>query len=403
MDISNKKPRRDATSARAAGRLWRRLGGRLYHRQHYRLTTEGTLFLFVMALVGFAAWHSGTNLLYLVFATMIAFFLAHGFLVYLSLLGLDVRRVYPRTVRAGEPARFGLAVANRRPLASSYGLRITDRLADGRPLGIAFLFRAPRRTETEASYEVTFPLRGVYRLDRLDVATRFPFGMVERSFSVHQPGDVIVFPQVADAAAMAQALLLRDGEQQSDRRGAGTDLFGIREYVPGEHARRIHWRSTARALRLMVMEFEREEHRKATIVLRNLVSPDDLNRRDLRHDFELAVVMVASLADRMCRAGQEVGLLASGGVVPAGTGEHHLTRILAALARLELSVSARNWPADQMDRSSVVEVRYRDWYPGEGPVGDAELDARGWALQNGSLRPATRTKDAAGRGGGVAA
>ena len=214
---------------------------------------------------------------------------------------------------------------------------------------------------------------------------------------------MVVLPQSADVGAAAQALLLRDGEQQSDRRGAGTDLFGIREYVRGEHARRIHWKSTARALRLMVMEFEREEHRKVTIVLRNLVSPDDLNRRDLRRAFELAVVMVASLADQMCRAGQEVALVTSGGVVSAGTGEHHLLRILTALARLELSVSARNWPVEQMDSMSVVEVRYRDWYAGEGPVADAELDSRAWEIRAGALHPAGRTPDAKPRGAGVAA
>jgi Protein of unknown function DUF58 len=40
------------------------------------------------------------------------------------------------------------------------------------------------------------------------------------------------------------------------RAGAGTELFGVREYSPGDSLRRIHWRSTARQGRLVVREYE---------------------------------------------------------------------------------------------------------------------------------------------------
>ena len=40
------------------------------------------------------------------------------------------------------------------------------------------------------------------------------------------------------------------------RAGSGTELFGVREYRPGDSLRRIHWRSSARHDELMVREFE---------------------------------------------------------------------------------------------------------------------------------------------------
>jgi uncharacterized protein (DUF58 family) len=40
------------------------------------------------------------------------------------------------------------------------------------------------------------------------------------------------------------------------RAGAGTELFGVREYRPGDPLRRIHWRSSARHGELVVREFE---------------------------------------------------------------------------------------------------------------------------------------------------
>jgi uncharacterized protein (DUF58 family) len=40
------------------------------------------------------------------------------------------------------------------------------------------------------------------------------------------------------------------------RAGSGTELFGVREYRPGDALRRIHWRSSARHGELVVREFE---------------------------------------------------------------------------------------------------------------------------------------------------
>src|SRR5207247_7468860 len=40
------------------------------------------------------------------------------------------------------------------------------------------------------------------------------------------------------------------------RAGSGTELFGIREYRPGDSLRRIHWRSSARHGELVVREYE---------------------------------------------------------------------------------------------------------------------------------------------------
>jgi uncharacterized protein (DUF58 family) len=51
------------------------------------------------------------------------------------------------------------------------------------------------------------------------------------------------------------------------RSGSGNELFGIREYRPGDSLRRIHWRSSARHGELVVREYEPPGMRTVTILV----------------------------------------------------------------------------------------------------------------------------------------
>ena len=385
--MRNKVTQNRTRVPRAARQAWREMRGRVAHRQRYRLVSQGWQYVGAMTIIGFAAWHSGTNLVYLVFSAMVAAFVGHGLIVGISLLGLDVRRALPHHAQAETPVSISLTLSNRRWFLPSYGVRISDHLANNKPIGAAFFFRVDTKSSGETHYTITFPLRGVYKLERLEVASRFPFGMVERYFLVKQPQELVVFPQIVEVRDWLTRLESCQGDLSAHQKGAGTDLFGIRSYNEGEHARRIHWKSTARTQRLMVMEFDREEQPKTTIILRNLVTPEMRNDPEMVRDFEIAIVAAASLASQICKSDKEVSLLTSQGVIDAGRGPEHLNRILHALARLELVTTAKRWPADELDRKSIVEIRFRDWQSGEGPLTEMELDSRELEIQSGKLLP----------------
>jgi uncharacterized protein (DUF58 family) len=65
----------------------------------------------------------------------------------------------------------------------------------------------------------------------------------------------LVLPRFTSLAAQP---LVRELEASvtAPRAGSGTEIFGVREYRPGDALRRIHWRSTARRGELIVREFE---------------------------------------------------------------------------------------------------------------------------------------------------
>ncbi len=65
----------------------------------------------------------------------------------------------------------------------------------------------------------------------------------------------VVLPRFTSLASRPQMREL-EASIAAPRAGSGTEMFGVREYRPGDPLRRIHWRSSARHGELIVREFE---------------------------------------------------------------------------------------------------------------------------------------------------
>jgi uncharacterized protein (DUF58 family) len=65
----------------------------------------------------------------------------------------------------------------------------------------------------------------------------------------------LVLPRFATLAGKPKTREL-EASVAAPRAGSGTELFGVREYRPGDSLRRIHWRSSARHGELVVREYE---------------------------------------------------------------------------------------------------------------------------------------------------
>ena len=115
---------------------------------------------------------------------------------------------------------------------------------------------------------------------------------------------------------------------QSVRLGPG-EFHSLREYVPGDEPRTIHWRASARSDDLKVRQHSAEGLRRCTVVLDQQVATGD------RHDeaFERAVVAAASLVHSSDQATLETRFATTGGVDLRGPAVsvhtmHHLARVM---------------------------------------------------------------------------
>lgn len=120
---------------------------------------------------------------------------------------------------------------------------------------------------------------------------------------------------------------------------------GKRDYLPGDSQRRIDWKASSVAHRLLVKQFEPSIALESMIFLN--LNRQEYQLKDLYRASELAIIAAASIANWVVRARQAVGL-ASNGIDPLaedgkppmiapGRGRGRLVRILEVLARLRSS------------------------------------------------------------------
>lgn len=133
---------------------------------------------------------------------------------------------------------------------------------------IALPLRA--RGETLRSFPVTFTLLGNYEFDVDSISVRDILGFVDLGKSVGVSAPVSVFPKrgltSGYSADYAEAGMTEADE--TDRRGHDfSDVSEIREYVPGDRPRDIHWKLSAKRDELMVKERQAMSDTQLVIVI----------------------------------------------------------------------------------------------------------------------------------------
>ncbi len=320
-------------------------------------TREGWWFLGATLLLGAAAVDAGINLYFLTFGMMVCLLIAGIALSEIGLAGLRVKRVLPPAVHAGTPYLMGITLENTKRRLPAFSIEVED-LIEGRPIEKrCYFLKLPAGRQQETAYRHTMARRGRYRLSGFRLATKFPFGLVQRARAVADDDDLWVYPALAPVSpALLRGLPGRAAAGPDVAPSRQGEFRELRAYRPGDEPRDIHWRSSARRGVLLVREMEDEQSRQATVVLDN----DPALAGDAAA-FERAVSQAAGLCVELSRRGFSVALAVRGGDVPPNVGPAHIGRIMRVLAVIAPDAGRMPGPL----RGIVVRVR-----PGAAP----ELD-----------------------------
>ena len=301
-------------------------------------TSGGGVFLVIIIVVGFAAWNTGNNLLFLVFSLLCSTLFVGWVHAGTSLRDLTVSARFPDHIFAAEAAPVIVTLRNTKRLLPSFSILVEARgpVNEVEPKKrrryvkrlLAYFSYVPHSAAAEQRVEQLFPTRGHVLIDGFELSTRFPFGFFRRRRRLRARNvDIIVYPKPEVISDELHLLPMYAGRMPSMRRGAGHDLFSMRDYQPQDDLRHIDWKATARSRRLTVREFTSEDERRITIVLDTRLSHGELPER-----FERGVVQAASLIKHFIDERAEVRLVLGDDVGPFGSGTEQLYRCLRRLA-----------------------------------------------------------------------
>ena len=288
-----------------------------------RPTREGGWFLAVLAGVLIAAVNTGNNLLYVVLATLMAIMIVSNLMAEWNLRGLRLRRRLPAELFAGEAAVGGICVENHRRFGRSFALLLTDLDEVGAQLAAGAAVSVPPGGETEAAATYRLPLRGEARLRRLRVESRFPFGLLRRWRTFDVPETTLVYPSPRRGLRPERAGAPFGARPAANTRGGDGELAGLREYSPGDPLRDLHWLTTARVGRPVVVV--REAQQRVEVVVR---VPEVRGEA-----LERALSEATGDVIRHAAQGHAVGLDLMGERLPPRVGERWRRALLDALAR----------------------------------------------------------------------
>jgi uncharacterized protein (DUF58 family) len=296
-----------------------------------RATRAGWCFIAIIFGVGFAALNTGNNLLYLVLALMLAFLVLSGLLSEASLRGIQIDRLLPREIFAGSPNRVVLRVHNGQRRNAAFAITIEDQFESDSGFevaGRAFALRIGAQSAEDRSYLFEPERRGEFQFEGFRVSTRFPFGLFVKSRELDQPERAIIYPSVQRVSLDERAKLPdADDEDLSGTSNDGDEITGLREFEPGDSVVRVHWRSSARAGRLLVGEREGLTGAEFEVRLRLPAdTPDD--------QVEERVSQAASEVVTHLETGSRVGLRSRLFYFAPAAGHAHRSELLCFLAQV---------------------------------------------------------------------
>jgi uncharacterized protein (DUF58 family) len=160
------------------------------------------------------------------------------------------RSIQPSRVAKGNPALAVLSVVNSgtRPLPPRV---VTQPFGTARiPVVLPRLRRGERGLR---SYRLPTSQRGIIDVEPIELARRDPFALIRTSRRYSGVERIWVYPRVQPLRALPSGRTQHLDGPSSDTSPQGTITFHrLREYVPGDDLRLVHWRSSARAGHLMV-------------------------------------------------------------------------------------------------------------------------------------------------------
>jgi len=195
--------------------------------------------------------------------------------------------------------------------------------------------------------------RGIYTIGPPTVHQRGPLGLVERRVDVSATSELVVYPSLYDEVRDGMLADLFADQLEAERQ----EFDRLREYVPGDPLKNVHWKSSAKHDEFLVMEFAPTERTQVVTI----AAAADGGSAD-----ETARI-TATIADVALDFAFDVEIIIPEKQLPPGQGSAHKANLFRLLARVgpgvvtkdafgEADVAIKDGP-----ESTTVRIRDRTY------------------------------------------
>ena len=317
----------------------------------YQVTREGWMYFTAVTVVVFAAINTNNNLLYMVLAALMAVLLLSGFLSGLNFryVRTDVR--IPATCFAGERFPISFQIRNEKRVFPSFSFNIEPSQIN--PFGFPAFYIPLVRAQSPViqSGHAMLARRARYFMKEARAISRYPFGFFAREKNFPVDAECMCYPEIIPQERMDFSVLDIQGSTQRFERGLGNDLYTIRDYMPSDSARHVHWKASAKTATLKTREYAAEESWRIALAFDRFGYPDDVEK------LEQLVSYTASLAYHLTNDGIEVSLVSDDWRTGFGSSQTFLESILKYLAVVNMTAAAGRPAMTAAERAIVLSLR----------------------------------------------
>jgi uncharacterized protein (DUF58 family) len=224
------------------------------------------------------------------------------------------------------------------------------------PVGSGTASFAVPRLRPEDIHEDLFTIptavRSVIKVGPVRSVRADPLRLLSRQVTLTDAVDLFVHPRTVSLAGSAEGLI-RDleGMPTTNLTNADVSFHALRDYVPGDDRRHIHWKTTARTGKLMVRQFE--ETRRSHLAMALSTNLDEYAAGE---DLELAISAAASIGKQAIREQREISVMTQDGRLRTDTARvllDGMTRLVGAESRTTATDVAR-LTGDAVPNASVM-------------------------------------------------
>jgi uncharacterized protein (DUF58 family) len=317
----------------------------------YKVTKEGWIYFFAVTVVVFAAINTSNNLLYMVLSALLAVLLLSGFLSAINFRFVRIEARIPARCFAGEPFPVSFLIENKKRVFPTFSLHLEP--FDANAFRFSTFYTAAVRADRHAvrSGEAMISRRGRYVMEKVKVVSRYPFGFFEKYRNYSVDAECICYPEIIPQDRTDFSVLDMQGSSERFERGLGYDLYTIRDYVPSDSTRHIHWKASAKTAVLKTREYAAEESRRVVLAMDRFGALEDFDR------FEKLVSHTASLAYHLINDGVEVAFISDDWQTGYGSSQSVLDAILQYLALVKMTPAAAPAAKYATDGAVILSLR----------------------------------------------